>query len=570
MFSPARIGALVRGATIPVALLAAGFALRLAAGRGLLWLDEIWSLQNALSLTSPLEAVSVLRHDNNHILNTLLLLLIGPNQPLLLYRLPAIFAGTAAVAVAGWSGTQYGRIGRWTAMTLTASSYLLVHYSSEARGYSWLVLWSLTSYESLRRLLSEWETSASPTHAKPPGNLHGNAGASAVVFSGSTDGRESPRRHTWHWAILFSLSSALGFLAHPTFLHVYVAALCWSVTFVLTRPSTATNAAWLSEPCGQYSTAPRALLRRCARGVLLMPGEALTSPVGRREAARILAASHVLPIATALLLYAVNLRHMTLGGGPDYSLPRLLVQTGSLTLGGSHEGPLAFVACLLFVAGIAAGLMLLRRSDRGQWQFHVLAIGLPVLQSVVARPPFAFVRYYLVSVVFGLMVLSYLLSQWLQTGGWRQKTATVVLALYLLTNGAHCAKLIRIGRGNYLAALEYMVRQSDDAPVRVTSDHHHGVQMLTEFYSPFVHSPRRVVYEKDVDWNRDPPPWLILHREPGGRAEPPASEWRVARRLYRFEREFDCSPLSGWKWRLYHLVVTPEPTRPSNRPESGT
>ena len=515
LFSPARKGVSVRVAAIPITLLAAGFFLRLAAGRGLLWLDEIWSLQNAASLRSPLEVFTVLKHDNNHFLNTLLLYFIGPDRPWLVYRMPAIVAGTAAVAVAGCIGAEHGRIGRWMAMILIASSYLLVHYSSEARGYAWLVLFSLTTYECLRRLLSAVGRTSARVDEQAPRSSGQPAVASLSATSTLTVVPRSGNGGPWLWGPLFSLSAAFGFLAHPVFLNVYVAAVCWSASTVL------------------------------------------RDPTGRRELVKKLAPPHALPIAVVLLLYAVNLRQMTLGGGPDYSLTRLLVQTGSLALGGPQAGPVAVAVCCLFVAGICAGLELLRRTDSGQWQFHLIAIGLPVLQSVVARPPFAFVRYYLVSIVFGLMVLSYLLTRWLQVGGIRQRLAVVAIVLYLFANSAHCWGLIRTGRGDYQAALQYMAERTDEHTVRLTSDHHHGIQMLTEFYGPAISPPRRVIYERDVDWNNDPPPWLVLHVDPSDVARPPASEYRVGKHLYRFQRAFDCSPLSGWCWHCYRLAPVP-------------
>ena len=49
----------------------AGLMLRVFATGGELWLDEVWSLLKIADLTSPLEILTKVKHDNNHLLNSL-------------------------------------------------------------------------------------------------------------------------------------------------------------------------------------------------------------------------------------------------------------------------------------------------------------------------------------------------------------------------------------------------------------------------------------------------------------------------------------------------------------------
>ncbi len=74
-------------------------------------------------------------------------------------------------------------------MLLTGSSYVLILYSSEARGYSAGVFFSFLSFYLLDRYLEMRE---------------------------------------WPFAMLFSLSAVLGFLSQMVFLSFYLAALVWS------------------------------------------------------------------------------------------------------------------------------------------------------------------------------------------------------------------------------------------------------------------------------------------------------------------------------------------------------
>jgi len=59
---------------LPVAV---GMYLRLKGVFTAFWLDEIWSLKLVRDLGSPLEVVTGLHIDNNHILNSLYMYMIG-------------------------------------------------------------------------------------------------------------------------------------------------------------------------------------------------------------------------------------------------------------------------------------------------------------------------------------------------------------------------------------------------------------------------------------------------------------------------------------------------------------
>jgi hypothetical protein len=129
------------------------FGLRFTAATGPLWLDEIWSLELARQATSTTAVLTDLRTDNNHVLNTLYLRAVGPNHAPIVYRLPAVILGTVSVGLGGWIAARWGRVESITAFTLLASSYLLVHYSSEARGYSAALFCALCGWEALLRYL---------------------------------------------------------------------------------------------------------------------------------------------------------------------------------------------------------------------------------------------------------------------------------------------------------------------------------------------------------------------------------------------------------------------------------
>jgi len=147
-----RPGAAGPGAfAIGAAILLAAAALRIAGGWNDLWLDEIWALQVAPLAAAPLDAFTRIHHEINHPLYTLWLHAAGDRGNWLGYRVPSIAAGIATVAVAGAIGRRRGTAPAIGAMLTVGASYVLVLYSSEARGYAICMLCAFACFALLER-----------------------------------------------------------------------------------------------------------------------------------------------------------------------------------------------------------------------------------------------------------------------------------------------------------------------------------------------------------------------------------------------------------------------------------
>jgi hypothetical protein len=83
----------VNGRLVTAGLLVLGSALIVAAARGTLWFDELLSLQWARSAQHPWQLLELYRHDNNHPLNTLWLMLVGEDRPPIAYRVLSVASG---------------------------------------------------------------------------------------------------------------------------------------------------------------------------------------------------------------------------------------------------------------------------------------------------------------------------------------------------------------------------------------------------------------------------------------------------------------------------------------------
>ncbi|MGO9017105.1 MAG: hypothetical protein ACLQVJ_02025 [Syntrophobacteraceae bacterium] len=175
-----------------VAFAIAAFPRVLAAG-GSLWFDEIWSLQ-MLKRATHFWDVFTIHHDNNHILMSLYLYMLGAREWALTYRLFSIFSGAASVVLMGIINFRHGLRAAIITMMLGAFSYPLILYSSEARGFAPAVLCALLTYYFLER---SFEKDSLGTIA------------------------------------LFWVSSVMGILAQLLFVYVYLSLTIWSIVRLL-------------------------------------------------------------------------------------------------------------------------------------------------------------------------------------------------------------------------------------------------------------------------------------------------------------------------------------------------
>src|SRR5262245_56886673 len=166
-----------------------GLALRLPALGSEFWLDEILSWRLAREAGSP-AGVFAIRHDNNHHLNTTWLTLWPDGAAVSCYRLHALQAGMASLAVAAWVARRWGTAEAVVTAALFACNYWLVIAATEARGYALAVLFALGAFAALGRYLEA---------------------------------------RKWPWLLAFWLACALGFLSHLSFVHAYLGFVVWSL-----------------------------------------------------------------------------------------------------------------------------------------------------------------------------------------------------------------------------------------------------------------------------------------------------------------------------------------------------
>jgi len=170
--------------------LLASLVLMVAASHGDLWLDEVMTLETALGADSWPAIFTQHADDNNHLLNSFVLRLLGWQQHLFVYRIPAVGFGVATVVALAFTARRWSRDAAVWVVYLAGLSYPFILYSSEARGYPAAMFFAVTAFEMLQQC---WE------------------------------------RGSWTRLALFWLLLCLGFLAHFSFVMILLALGGWSV-----------------------------------------------------------------------------------------------------------------------------------------------------------------------------------------------------------------------------------------------------------------------------------------------------------------------------------------------------
>ena len=179
-----------RWISVLILILAAGAVLRWVAITDDFWLDEIWSLSMAAQADSAWDIFEK-AHDNNHHLNTLFLYLLGPRDDWIPYRCLSLVCGLGTTILGVLIGLRRGRPAGLVTGLLLSVAFLMIVYSTEARGYGPAAFFAMASFLVLDHVLE----------------------------------RETVAR-----VLGFGVLVILGFSSHFSFGAFFIAALVWSAT----------------------------------------------------------------------------------------------------------------------------------------------------------------------------------------------------------------------------------------------------------------------------------------------------------------------------------------------------
>lgn len=173
-------------------LFAAAVLIRFYFAVGDLWLDEVWSIVNITKISSFGEIFTAINSYNNHFLNSIFIYVLGPDAPMMLYRLPAVIGSVMSLVFVFLIARKDGQVNALIALTLAGFSYFFIMLSSESRGYGLLM-----------------------------GFAYGALYYAIKIF-GENDRQSKNIFILWGFIVL-------GFLSHLTFLHFLNGLIVWSV-----------------------------------------------------------------------------------------------------------------------------------------------------------------------------------------------------------------------------------------------------------------------------------------------------------------------------------------------------
>jgi hypothetical protein len=311
------------------------------------------------------------------------------------------------------------------------------------------------------------------------------------------------------WAALFAASAVLGLLSHLTFLHAQLAFLAWGAAV-----------SWRDRGA-----------RTLHAGLLL----ALLPP------AAIFAA-----------LWAVDLRFLVVGGGPEYRVWSVLGELVRATFG-IPAGPLEWLALpVLALPAIELARMVRARDLRWVFFLTVMLLG-PAAVLLLTRPAFLAPRYFLVAVPFLLWLTASGAVRLARSGRTGLTLASVLAVLFLAGNAASLARLFRDGRGQYRDALAFILRSEPGPVATVGSDHDFRNATVIARVLPGLPGAARFRYVQTGEWSDDAPRWVLVHHF----AEDPPPDPVVLgpnRASYDLVRVFPHAGLSGWDWYVYRMA----------------
>jgi hypothetical protein len=205
-----------------------------------------------------------------------------------------------------------------------------------------------------------------------------------------------------------------------------------------------------------------------------------------------------------------------------------------------------------------------------RWIFYAVVIVAPLgLIPILLLVPLS-VRYFMISVAASLVLLSSGCAVLLRRGRAGRGIGLTLLAVFVAGNAVNTSNLLRFGRGQYLAALRFIEKNSHGREVVITSDHDFRNAMLVNYYKRYLERPDSIQYvdratldEQYVRTNTRSlgAEWLIFHRF--DLREQPERLTEIYGNNYKLMRIYRYSDLSGWNWLLYHNL-----NRPSVAPQS--
>jgi len=249
------------------------------------------------------------------------------------------------------------------------------------------------------------------------------------------------------------------------------------------------------------------------------------------------------------------------GGGDPHDAAWVASRVIGFSFGVPVPEGLALPGLAVLAGILALALLRMARHDDDQWIAFAVTLGLaPLAVMTLMRPEVVAVRYFLIGIAFGLLLLASLLADAIRSGAAGKAVSVALLVVFVVGNGIQTARFLELGRGGYREALARMAEGSPGDVIAVGSDHSFRTGLVLQHDARRLVPPRRVVLYRPGGPNPelpDGPQWWVVHRS----ANPDAVPSRLrdeAGRSYALAEVYPHAGISGFHWSLYRRSETPD------------
>jgi hypothetical protein len=174
---------------------------------------------------------------------------------------------------------------------------------------------------------------------------------------------------------------------------------------------------------------------------------------------------------------------------------------------------------ILAMALCAAALRRLYRAADPAWPLFLTAwLFAPAVLFLWPKSDYIHPRYIYVALPLLMVLLALELGRWL-SGPWPARLlAAAALAGFVAVNSIPLSTLLRVGRGDYVGALRYMIAHTPGNIMIVGTDQLHPTStvMVLQYYDRYSFPPLpRLMTLKGTDWGDQWPQWLVLEQDYG-------------------------------------------------------
>lgn len=322
---------------------------------------------------------------------------------------------------------------------------------------------------------------------------------------------DNEKRPSLLLGLLYGLSFSLAFLSHLTSCLVWLPLVAASLVIVVNRPS---RLRWLT----------------------------------------LWGAINFLPAATLGALYFVDLRFLNQLGGPPMSVLHGLSRLLALGIGWPAKDAVSVWIVLLPLFVLIAWQIATEYKSGGALPILLAPVYLvPPVCVLVLDPAFFSPRYFIVILPFLYVYCAILLTRFIASRA-KQVALGAFLALFLVGQMHAYSRFLRVGRGEFIAALDYISIHTNLPQVSLASNQDFRSSVELGYYaSRGLRNGQILLYVTRDDQFFVKPDWYILHEEGFDPPGPPVLSLS-GHPTWQRVGYFGASELSGQAWTIYRRL----------------